>query len=166
MITERDWAQLESDWHASGTTVRLVFPQSPHDIFIAVRHPDGARMLTISVSPQTFSDVMRSIHELPRTRGLEMEFTRQGSTDGQLRIVLADPGLREVFNPLATDIAVIVQAEPDAANAVTAAVSRFEHWRQMLQSLTVSGLPSTAALRERCRVASRAGGRAAGADRL
>jgi hypothetical protein len=140
VITERDWAQLESDWHADGTTVRLVYPRSPHDIFIAVRHPDGARMLTISVSPQAFSDVMRRIHELPRTRGLEMQFTRQDNADGQLRIVLADPSLREVFNPLATDIAATAHEEPDAADAVTAAVGRFEHWRQMLQSLALSGL--------------------------
>lgn len=140
MITERDWVQLESDWHANGTTVRLVYPQSPHDIFLAVRHPDGARMLTISVSPQAFGDVMRRIHELPRTRGLEMQFTRQDNADGQLRIVLADPSLQEVFNPLATDIAATAHQEPDAADAVTAAVSRFEHWRQMLQSLALAGL--------------------------
>jgi hypothetical protein len=141
VITERDWTQLESDWHENGTTVRLVYPQSPHEIFIAVHHPDGARMLTVSVSAQDFADALRRVRELPRTRGLEMQFSRQAS-NGQLRVVLTDSSLREVFNPLASDIAATVHAEPSAVDAVSAAVSRFEHWRQMLQSLSVSGLPA------------------------
>lgn len=143
MITEQDWGRLESDWHESGTTVRLVYPQSPHEIFIAVRHPDGARMLTISVSAQSFSDALRHLRELPRTRGLEMQFSRHDGS-GQLRVVLTDPSLREVFNPLASDIAATAHAEPDAASAVTAAVSRFEHWRNMLQNLSASGLSTQA----------------------
>jgi hypothetical protein len=139
VITERDWTQLESDWHANGTTVRLVYPLSPHEIYIAVHHPDGARMLTITVSAQAFADAMRRVRELPRTRGLEMQFSRQASS-GQLRVVLTDSSLREVFNPLASDIAATVHAEPSVVEAVSAAVSRFEHWRQMLQSLGDSGL--------------------------
>lgn len=139
MITEQDWARLDSDWHESGTTIRLVYPQSPHEIYIAVRHPDGTRMLTISVSARVFADALRHVRELPRTRGLEMQFTRQDD-QGQLRVMLTDPGLREVFNPLASDIAATAYAEPDAAEAVVAAVRRFEHWRQMLQSLSSSGL--------------------------
>lgn len=139
MITKQDWARLESDWHENGTTVRLVYPQSPQQIFIAVRHPDGARMLTISASPQAFTEARRRVGDLPHTRGLEMEFrSREGG--GQLRVVLTDASLREVFNPLASDIAATAHAEPDTASAVVAAVSRFEHWRQMLQGLAVSGL--------------------------
>jgi Putative PD-(D/E)XK family member, (DUF4420) len=140
VITERDWTQLESDWHSSGITVRRVFPQSPHEIFIAVRHPDGSRMLTFTVAAQTISDVLRLIHELPRTRGIEMQFARLDNTTGELRVILTDISLREVFSPLASDIAAMAHVEPDAVEAVLAAVSRFEHWRQMLQSLAASGL--------------------------
>jgi hypothetical protein len=139
VITEQDWARLASDSHENGTTVRLVYPKSPHEIYIAIRHPDGARMLTISVSPQDFTNALHYLQELPRTRGLVMEFSRQ-DTRGQLRVVLTDASLGEVFNPLVTDIAATVHADPDAVSAVAAAVSRFEHWRQMLQNLAVSGL--------------------------
>lgn len=140
MITERDWAQLESDWHAHGATVRRVYPQSAYEIFIAVRHPDGARMLTIAVSTHTMTDVLRQIHELPRTRGLEMQFARLGNDSGELRVILTDTSLREVFSPLVSDIAAAAHTEPSAAVAVLAAVRRFDHWRQMLQNLAASGL--------------------------
>ena len=140
MITERDWAQLESDWHARGVTIRRIYPQSPYEIFIAVRHPDGARMLTIAVSTQTMTDVLRQIHELPRTRGLEMQFARLANDSGELRVILTDSSLREVFSPLVSDIAAAAYAEPSTAAAVLAAVGRFGHWRQMLQSLAVAGL--------------------------
>lgn len=140
MITERDWDQLEADRHAHGSTVRRVDPHSVHDMFIAVRHPDNARMLTLTVGADTAAEVLRRIRELPRTRGLEMQFARLNHHSGQFCVVLTDPSLREVFNPLATDIAATVDAEPSAARAVLAAVARFEHWRQMLQSLADSGL--------------------------
>lgn len=140
MISERDWDQLEADRHAHGSTVRRVDPHSVHDIFIAVRHPDNARMLTLTVGADTAAEVLRRIRELPCTRGLEMQFTRLNSHSGQFCVVLTDPGLREVFNPLATDIAATVEAEPSTAGAVLAAVGRFEHWRQMLQSVADSGL--------------------------
>jgi Putative PD-(D/E)XK family member, (DUF4420) len=139
VITEQDWTRLNSDWHESGTTIRLVYPQSPHEIYIAVQHPDGTRMLTISVSAQAFADALRLVRELPHTQGLLMQFARQDD-HGQLRVTLTDPDLREVFNPLASDIAATAHAESNATEAVVAAVRRFEHWRQMLQSLSGSGL--------------------------
>lgn len=139
-INEQDWQQLEADRHAHGTTVRRVYPQSAHEIFIAVRHPDGARMLTLGVGTREFAEVLRRLHTLPRTRGLEMQFTRMDEGSGQLRVILTDSSLREVFNPLATDIAATAQAAPGPAEAVLAAFSRFEHWRRMLQSLADTGL--------------------------
>jgi hypothetical protein len=96
-------------------------------------------MLTISVSIRAFTEALRRVRELPRTRGLVMQFTKQGD-HGQLCVILTDPGLREVFNPLVSDIAATAHAESDTAEAVVAAVRRFEYWRQMLQSLSNSGL--------------------------
>jgi hypothetical protein len=140
MITERDWDQLEADQHARGTTVRRVYPRSSQEIFIAVRHPDGCRMLTLGISTRAAGDVLRRLHALPRTRGIEMQFARLGDGRGELRVVLTDNGLREVFNPLASDIASTAQALTDTPDAVMAAVSRFEHWRRMLASIADTGL--------------------------
>ena len=139
-ITEQDWSQLESDWHAHGVTVRRVYPQSPHEIFIGVRHPDGARMLAVVVGTQVAAQVMRQLHELPRTRGLEMQFARLDHDRRELRVILTDASMRKVFNPLASDIAGTAHAQSDDVEAVLAAVGRFSHWRQMLEKLAESGL--------------------------
>jgi len=139
-ITEQDWSRLESDWHAHGVTVRRVYPQSPHEIFIGVRHTDGARMLTVAVGTRAAAQVMRQLHELPRTRGLEMEFARLDNDRRELRVILTEASMREVFNPLASDIAETADSQADDADAVLAAVGRFNHWRQMLEKLAESGL--------------------------
>jgi hypothetical protein len=140
VISEQDWEQLGADRHVHGTTVRRVYPQSPHEIFIAIRHPDGSRMLTLGVSMRPAGEALRRLHALPRTHGLEMQFARLDEDHGELRVVLTDPSLREVFNPLASDIAATAQAQAGPADALLAAFSRFEHWQRMLQSLGDSGL--------------------------
>jgi hypothetical protein len=139
-ITERDWGQLEADWHARGNTVRRVYPHSQQEIFIAVRHPEGFRMLTLGVSTGAVGEVLRRLRTLPRTRGLEVQFVKLRDDTRELRVILTDNHLREVFNPLASDIASTAQAETDPAEAALAAVDRFEHWRHMLQSIADTGL--------------------------
>jgi Putative PD-(D/E)XK family member, (DUF4420) len=139
-ITERDWEHLQRDHHESGATVRRVYPRSMQELHIAVRHPDGARMLTLAITTQDFAESLRRIQMLPRTRGIEMDFDRRDARVGALRVILTDPSLREVFNPLASDIAAVAHTQLSGVDAVLAAVRRFEHWRQMLQSLADSGL--------------------------
>ena len=48
-ITERDWEQLESRPARPRQDRPPLYPGSPHDIFIAVQHPDGRRMLTLRI---------------------------------------------------------------------------------------------------------------------
>ena len=139
-ITEADWRQLRTDQHAHGITVRRVYPHSSQEIFIAIRHPDGLRMLTLGVDAHGATDVLRRLQALPRTRGLEVQFARSGDSKGELRFTLTDDNMREVFNPLASDIATTAQAQATAEKAVLAAFMRFEHWRHMLQSLSETGL--------------------------
>lgn len=143
-ITEQDWDQLESDWHSRGITVRRVYPQSPHEIFIGVRHPDGARMLTVAVGSPAAAQVMRQLHDLPRTRGLEMQFARLDNERRELRVILTEVSMREVFSPLASDIAETAHAQSDQVDAVLSAVARFNHWRHMLERLAESGLSAQA----------------------
>lgn len=139
-IGEQDWEQLEADRHARGVTVRRVFPDSAHDIFIAVRHPDSCRMLTLRMPSRDADQALRQLRALPRTRGLEMQLARRGDDGSELRVVLTDSSLREVFNPLAADIAAAARQAPGPAQAVLAAAGRFEHWRRMLEQLGRTGL--------------------------
>lgn len=139
-ITEQDWDQLEADRHADGTTVRRLYPGSPHNIFIAVQHPDGRRMLTLRIGKQAASGALRQLHSLPRTRGLEMQFAAVDDDSSELRVLLTADDLREVFSPLASDIALTAQAATGPVEAVLAAAERFEHWRHMLQNIAEAGL--------------------------
>jgi hypothetical protein len=139
-ITQSDWDHLETDRHAHGVTVRRIYPESMHDIFIAVRHPDNRRMLTLRLGTREAEEAMRRLRALPRTRGLEMQFARLTDDKSELQIVLTDDSLEEVFNPLASDIASVAQSAMDPVVAVLSAVSRFEYWKRMLESLTERGL--------------------------
>jgi hypothetical protein len=134
---------LESDPHSHGVTVRRVFPDAARDIFIGVRHPGGTRMLTIKVTTHAAAEAVRQFRELPRTRGIELSFARLDGQSTELRVLLTNPTLGEVFNPLASDIADTAHSEPDDNKTVRAAMERFEHWRQMLQSVTSSGLSAS-----------------------
>jgi Putative PD-(D/E)XK family member, (DUF4420) len=139
-ITEQDWERLAADRHARGVTVRRIYPDSAYDIFIAVRHPDNCRMLTLRVAARDADEALRQLHALPRTRGLEMQLARLADDGSELRVVLTDGSLQEVFNPLAGDIASAARQAASPAEAVLAAVSRFEYWRRMLESLADTGL--------------------------
>ena len=70
-ITERDWERLEADQHATGMTVRRIYPGSAYDIFIAVRHPGNCRMLTLRVPERDADEALRQLRALPSTRGLD-----------------------------------------------------------------------------------------------
>ena len=73
-----------------------------------------------------------------------MQLAWLANHDRELRVVLTDNSLREVFNPLADDIATTAGTEPSGTEAVLAGVSRFEHWRLMLERLADTGLPPEA----------------------
>jgi Putative PD-(D/E)XK family member, (DUF4420) len=143
VIAEQDWVQLETDPHSHGMTVRRVYPDAARDIFIGVRHPGGTRMLTIKVAAHAAAEAVRQFRDLPRTRGIELQFARLDGQNSELRVLLVNPTLGEVFNPLASDIADTAHSEPDDSNTVRSAIERFEHWRQMLQSITSSGLSTS-----------------------
>jgi hypothetical protein len=55
-------------------------------------------------------------------------------------LVLTANELREVFNPLVTDVADTVRDAPGAATALTAAVDRFERWQELLRAVGRDGL--------------------------
>jgi Putative PD-(D/E)XK family member, (DUF4420) len=139
-ITEGDWERLAADEHTRGVTVRRIHPESVYDIFIAIRHPDNCRMLTLRIQTRDADEALRRMHALPQTRGIEMQLVRLSEGGSELRIVLTDGSLHEVFNPLADDIASSVHNASSAVGAVLAAVDRFEHWRLMLERLADSGL--------------------------
>ncbi|MCE6999975.1 PD-(D/E)XK motif protein [Saccharothrix sp. S26] len=139
-VDEQDWQDLEAERHRRGVVSRRLYPASQRDLFIAIDQVTGQRMLVIRTSSSHAMAALRRFRAFPRTRGLHLEFV--GLTDGQreLRIALMTADLREVFNPLLTDIADAAQAAPDDTEALVAAVQRFDHWRNLLQTIGDTGL--------------------------
>lgn len=78
--------------------------------------------------------------QLPCTRGLDLGFVGLADSRREFRITLTTSDLREVFNPLVTDVADAAQAAPDDVEALVAAVRRFERWRDLLQTVGDTGL--------------------------
>lgn len=139
-VDEQDWQDLEAERHRHGVVSRRLYPASQHDLFIAIDQITGQRMLVIRTASSHAMAALRRFRTLPHTRGLHLEFV--GLTDGrrELRIALTTADLREVFNPLVTDIADAAQAAPDDTEALVAAVQRFERWRNLLQTIGDTGL--------------------------
>lgn len=142
-IDEDAWRQLESEHHPAGVVTLRLFPGSPQDIFLAVEQPTGQRMLVIRV-PNAAAEAHVRHGALPVTRGLTLRFAPAGPGRRDLQVLLTAQDRREVFNPLVTDMATVAADATDPAQALDAAVRRFEHWRHLLQSITDSGLGTPA----------------------
>lgn len=139
--SEADWDELGKGG-AAGVARRRLHPESPHDLFMAVRYPGGQRMLALRLDTPTAAEALRRIRRLPRSRGMDLEFT--GLSDGrrELQLFLTDAALREVFNPLVTDIAGEAARASSPLACVLAFVARFEHWINLLASVAEAGLDS------------------------
>ncbi|WP_275423718.1 PD-(D/E)XK motif protein [Virgisporangium ochraceum] len=60
--------------------------------------------------------------------------------------MLTSDDLRDVFNPLATDVASAAAAAQGPDQALSEAIRRFEHWRALLRSIADTGLSPEARL--------------------
>ncbi|MFD6647923.1 PD-(D/E)XK motif protein [Micromonospora chalcea] len=143
-VREEDWAPLEAEHHPYGIVARRLFPRSRHDIFLAVQQPTGRRVLLLRVPASAGQPVAQRYPSLPSTRGLGIEFATAPDGSTELRVVLTADERREVFNPLIADVATTAHAAEGPAEALAAAIERFEHWRHLLQSIRDTGLSEEA----------------------
>ncbi|MEV7389322.1 PD-(D/E)XK motif protein [Streptomyces sp. NPDC091215] len=144
-ITESDWIELEDAPQAtSGRSMRRIHARSPHDIFLSVSHPGRRRMLVFQADATAAEGVVRSLGRLPQTAGLELSLTSLSRHQYELQVLLTADDLREVFTPLVTDIAAAAKDEPTSLEALTAVVSRFGHWQNLLRSVGRDGLGAEA----------------------
>lgn len=140
-VEEKDWHDLESEQHRRGVVSRRLYPGSTHDLFIAIDQFTRQRMLVIRTAGGHAATALRRLGgQLPRTRGLDLAFVSLADGRREFRITLTTSDLREVFNPLVTDVADAAQAAPDDIEALVAAVRRFERWRDLLQAVGDTGL--------------------------
>lgn len=141
ILLEDTWRSLEAD-HQPGVTSRRLYPKCPHDLFLKITSPGARRAFSLHTTHRTESAVLDRVRELPTTLGVGLEFAPGPGGVRDLRVSLRSSELREVFNPLVSDIATKAQAAPNGVEAALAVVDRFEHWRQLLLSVKDSGLGS------------------------
>ncbi len=139
-VCETEWQTLEADHRAGRVTSRRLHPESAHDLFLQIVDPGALRALTLRTDSNSAAAAVHALRTLPRTRGLDLRFATAVDGRRDLQVVLLTADLREVFNPLVSDIVQTVQAVPGPTDAVLAAVDRFEHWRRLLHSVADEGL--------------------------
>jgi hypothetical protein len=138
-LSAQDWAELDRAAGA-GTARRRLLPTCPYDLFLAVRHPPGIRMLTLRVPRATaVGPVLRGIGRLPSTSGLELELVTLSDGARELQLSLGDTTLVDVFNVLVSDVATAVAAAPDGTGTLCL-IERVDRWIRLLRSLGETGM--------------------------
>ncbi|MGW4968412.1 PD-(D/E)XK motif protein [Streptomyces albidoflavus] len=139
-VTEAEWRDLEAPQDTPGRSRIRLHPEAPLDVFLAVSHPAQRRMLVLRTDARSADHIVRSVTRLPSAAGLEMNLSAVSRLEYELQVVLTADELREVFNPLVTDVADTVREASGAAAALTAAVERFERWQDLLRAVGRDGL--------------------------
>jgi hypothetical protein len=143
-VTEHDWRELESPHTTPGRSSRLLYPDAPLEVHLAVSHPARERMLVLRADTVAVDHVVRSVGRLRRTAGIEIQLNPLSRLEYELQVVLTAGDLREVFNPLVTDVAETARAAGTPKEALTAAVDRFERWQELLRTVGRDGLGAEA----------------------
>jgi hypothetical protein len=139
-VTEDEWRDLEAPQSRRGRSRIRLYPDAPLDVFLTVSHPTRQRMLVLRTDASTAGQIVRTVGRLPRAAGLEMHLNAVSRLEYELQVVLTANELREVFNPLVTDVAETVRAASAPAAALAAAVERFQRWQALLHAVGSEGL--------------------------
>ncbi|MEV5442652.1 PD-(D/E)XK motif protein [Streptomyces sp. NPDC052644] len=145
MIHEDLWKELEVPQPDRGRSTRRLFPECPHSIHIGVTHPARQRMLLVRAGARAADRARHMLMGLSETRGLSLSCSSVSNREFELQIHLTAGDLREVFTPLAEDIA---RAAKDAAEetVLERAVHRFTRWQELLRRVGETGLGREARL--------------------
>ncbi|PLW72998.1 PD-(D/E)XK motif protein [Streptomyces sp. SCUT-3] len=145
MIDEDLWRKLEIPQQSRGRSTRRLYPESLHDIHIGVTHPGRQRMLLVRAGARAADRVRPLLTELHETRGLSLSCSSLTDREFELQISLTAGDLREVFTPLAEDIARTAKdATPETV--LEQAVRRYTRWQELMRSVGTTGLGKEARL--------------------
>ena len=129
-IGEQVWGNIEAQLpRGPGIVRRRVREDSERNLFVGVTHPGGERVLELVVGADAVGDI-----RLPSTRALKT--VQEPGTAGkvEVRIILADPEMAEVFTPFCNDVIGAVAAAEDDRVALSVLLERFAHWQSLFAS--------------------------------
>ena len=137
-IDEELWNQLESEHRdVPGLVRRRVCEHSERDLFIGMTLPAHTRVLVLSVE----AAAAHGLVDLPETRALRT--TVEEGVDDQhvdVRVALIAPEMARVFTPFVEDVLESVAPTSTDVAAITALVSRFGYWKNLLSGSGSEGL--------------------------
>ena len=141
VIAAEAWTSLEGGLGKAGVTRRRVAPQAPIDIFLAVEHPAGTRIVTFGLPDAEAAQAIA----VPSAVGIEMRAVpTSGEGDwGRAEVRLLEPRYGELFEALAEDLVEHVMDAPDASTSVSRLADRLRRWESFLKVARPTASPTS-----------------------
>jgi hypothetical protein len=133
------WLSLASSPAASGLERRRIHPDAAFDLFACIVWPRGKRGLLIETDTYDRSLIRR----LPKCKGVLFEHALKqlnGREGTEVRIVLEDELLLEIFAVLCADLLGLMKAESDSATGLRSCLDRMTMWQGLFDRLRADGL--------------------------
>jgi hypothetical protein len=133
------WNQLESNSSFNEGSERIRFSHdSPCDLYLGTKVPEGERFLGISIS---FLNG-RKTDALNNLKGLRVEKVVNSSKDGYmlLNLVLTDPHFQDIFDVLINDIIESVLHLSDEKQIIKSFYNRLGKWKMLFEKYNPEGL--------------------------
>ena len=132
-MIENIWQELEHEARVTtreGIIRRRILPECPRDLFIAFQKVKNRRLFLMKVS----SEVILESHAVPAVKGFTLDLQRfpdLGPDETHLVLSLIDPGYRDMFSLIVSDIidhATYIENEIDCIQALLERIFRWQHF--------------------------------------
>jgi len=134
-MIEEVWQELEHEARVTtreGIIRRRIMHECPHDLFIAFQKVKNRRLFLMKVS----SEAVLESHAVPAVKGFTVDLQRfpdLGPDENLLVLSLTDPGYRDMFSLIVSDIidhATYIENETDCIQAF---LERIFRWQRFLE---------------------------------
>ena len=138
VISTETWASLAAPNAGHGLVRTRVIPHAPIDIFAAVEHPSGAKLILFGLAD---AEQAASV-DLPQATGIVVRAVPAPSESGwgHAEVRLVDARYDEVFTSLADDLADHISRAKDGSVAIGRLVDRLRRWEAFLKLVDPEGL--------------------------
>lgn len=135
------WNDLDSaEAGGSGYALRRLHADRGHDLFVAVAKPSQSRLFIYEVP----ADLSPDPRELPRTRAIALRVEPSQGQRARLIVELVQIELVDLFSAVVEDMASATAAASSVSDGLRIFLSRFEHWRELFESIGPDGLNDSA----------------------
>lgn len=130
------WDELEANAPPgrSGRMVQRIHPESAVDLYIAVELDPSGTTTQRALELQTVAEAVAHVETPTGTRHVVQTVEQRDDGRRALVLRLEDPGARDLFAAMCSDVASQSAAHSTDDEAVTAWMARFAKWRRMFEA--------------------------------